>query len=138
MKSLMLLASLFAFIAPCVAAPATRSGGVHTGASLQVHNTKEEGEDRVYTPREVDERARITNKLENPPRPGSDCPSQGTVKLKMILHRSGEVRGVTIIEGIGCSYDGATVEAARGLKFKPAVKGGRPVSQYQIFMYSYY
>ena len=82
-------------------------------------------------------KAKITNKTENLPVVGTDCPREGMVTLRIILHKSGEVTEVTLIKGMGCSYDQATLETARKLKFTPAVKDGQQVSQYQIFEYRY-
>ena len=94
-------------------------------------------DDRVYTAEEVDVKAKITNKMENIPQNGSDCPHQGMVSLRIVLHKSGRVTDIAIIKGMGCSYDKATVETARKFKFTTAVKNGQPVSQYQIFEYRY-
>lgn len=83
-------------------------------------------------------KAKITNKMENLPEPGKDCPSRaGVVVLRIVLHKSGRVTEVTIMKGMGCSYDEAAVGAARKFKFTPAVKDVKQVSQYQIFEYRY-
>ena len=94
-------------------------------------------EDHVYMAKDVDVKAKITNRTENIPEVGRDCPRQGLVTLKVTLHKSGEVTEVKIMKGMGCSYDEATVAAARKFKFTPAVKDDRPVSQYQIVEYVY-
>jgi len=104
------------------------SGGVETGVNA---------EDRIYTAQEVDVRAKITNKMKNLPKAGNDCPRDGMVTLRILLHKSGRVTDVTILKGMGCSYDQATVEVAGKFRFIPAVKDRKQVSQYQIFEYRY-
>ena len=120
MKSLIYLSSLCSLIALFVVVAAAQQGS----------------DDRVYTAGEVDVKAKITNKFENVPENGSDCPRQGMVRLQITLHKSGRVTEVTIMKGMNCSYDKATVEIARKFKFTP-VKDGQQVSQYQIFEYRY-
>jgi TonB family protein len=130
MKSLIYLFALLSFIAPYIEGP-----GINSLA--QERKTHEAEDDHVYASREVDVPAKITNKMENLPEPGKDCPHAGLVRLKITLHRSGDVTEVAIIKGMGCSYDEATVEAARKFKFIPAVKDGKQVSEYKIFEYQY-
>ena len=52
------------------------------------------------------------------------------VELRIVLHKSGRVTEVTIMKGMGCSYDEAAVGAARKFKFTPRVKDGKQVSRY--------
>jgi TonB family protein len=138
MRSLVYFASLLGLMALCMYVGAAPCAGSYTPPPLQERDTQEAEDDRVYAYSEVDVKAKITNKMENLPEPGKDCPSHaGLVRLKVILHKSGRVAEVTIIKGMGCSYDEAAVEAARKFKFTPAVKGGERVSQYQIFEYQY-
>jgi TonB family protein len=135
MKSLIYLSSLFTLIASCTIVGA---GQFQQSYILLSQERKTQGADEViYTAEEVDVKAKITNKMENIPKEGGDCTRQGKVSLRIILHKSGKVTGVTIIKGMGCSYDEATVEVARKFKFTPAVKDGQQVSQYQMFEYRY-
>ena len=137
MKSLVHLTPLLTLLAACMVTGAAPRGGSYTPTPAQERKTQDAEEEHVYTYREVDVKAKITNKMENLPRAGRDCPREGLVRLRIILHKSGRVTEVTIIKGMGCSYDKATVEAARRFTFSPAVKDSRAVSQYQIFEYSY-
>ncbi len=138
MKSLTYFACLLILVGCCVGVEGAAGGASRTLQPLQGRNSQEAEEDHVYSYNEVDVKARITNKMENLPEPGKDCPPRaGLVRLKIVLHKSGRVADVTVIKGLGCSYDEATVEAARKFKFTPAVKDGRQVSQYQIFEYQY-
>jgi TonB family protein len=127
---------LFSWIALFAALGAAQQGNSNMRPPSQP-KTQAANDDRVYAATEVDVKARITNKMENIPVEGSDCPRQGLVRLRLILHKSGRVTEVTIIRRMACSYDKATVEIARKFKFTPAEKDGQQVSQYQIFEYRY-
>ena len=138
MWSLAYFASLLGLVALCLRVEAAPHDGSYTPPPLQERNTQEAEDDRVYAYREVDVKAKISNRMEHLPEPGKDCPPQaGLVRLKVVLHKSGRVAEVTVIKGMGCSYDESAVEAARKFKFTPAVKDGKRVSQYQIFEYQY-
>lgn len=137
MHSLIYTISLFALIVSLTGVGSARCAQSYIPLPSQECKTQEGDEDRVYTVREVDVKAKITNKMERLPEAGKDCPREGMVTLRMILHKSGKVTEVTIIKGLGCSYDEATMEIARKFKFTPATKDGQPVSQYQIFEYRY-
>ena len=136
MKSFIYISCLFSLIACCTIVGVARGEQSCIRVSSQEQRTQ--GADEViYTASEVDVKAKITNKMDNLPEVGSDCPRAGMVTLRIILHKSGKVTEVTIIKGMGCSYDKATVEVARKFKFTTAVKDGQQVSQYQIFEYRY-
>jgi TonB family protein len=137
MKLLVPFAFLFSLMASCMSVGAIPRRELYMPPPSQERKNQDADEDRVYTAKEVDVKAKITNRMENLPEAGRDCPREGLVRLRIILHKSGKVTEVTIIKGMGCSYDEATVEVARKFKFTPAVKDGEPVSQYQIFEYRY-
>jgi len=138
MKSLVYFASLLMLAVCCVGTGVAADGQTHTPPPSQEQKIEESEDDHVYAYSEVDVKAKITNKMENLPEPGKDCPSRaGLVRLKIVLHKSGRVAEVTILKGMGCSYDEASIEAARKFKFTAAVKSGKRVSQYQIFEYQY-
>lgn len=98
---------------------------------------KSDGDDKVYTAKEVDVKAKVTNRMENLPASGSDCPVRGRVTLRAILHKSGKVTEVVLVKGLGCSYDQAAMDVVRKYKFTPAIKDGHPVSQYSDIEYEY-
>ena len=107
-------------------------------------NTFVQGEDRVYTEAQVTEKATI---LERPnprfPQQLWNCSSwpkrrKSTtlgVKLKVVLLKSGVVGEVEVIKGRPCGTTESSIDAARSIKFKPAVKNGAAVSQYLITTY---
>ena len=97
--------------------------------------------ERIYSSKEVDERVRILKK----PTPGFTREARrngtrGFVVLEAILAADGSVKHIEVLTGLpdGLSYK--AIEAARQIKFRPAVKDGKPVSvrvevryQFQVF-----
>lgn len=126
MKSILILA---------VIASAITAAIIHS-AEANVHSTAQADEDnKVYTSKEVDAKAKIRNKLEHLPQRKEDCRSQVRAKARAVLHKSGKVTEVVIQESSGCSYDAEVVRVVRLLKFTPAMKDGHPVSQYSELEY---
>jgi TonB family protein len=62
---------------------------------------------------------------------------QGTVTLRVILHSSGRVKDVCVVEGLPYGLTRRAVEAAYRIKFEPAVKEGRPVSVTTLIQYEF-
>ena len=106
--------------------------------SPEQHQKEERTEDPIYSAREVDVRAKIIRLLDDPPTPGSDCRGRRRllVALRAVLRKSGKVTEVELVKGSGCSrYDTDAIRAVQNIKFDPALKDNRPVSQYQRFEY---
>jgi len=98
---------------------------------------REKDEDRIYTFKEVDTKAKVTNVMDNPPKRGKDCSERTTltVTVRAVLRRSGDVTDVELVRASGCdSYDRSAIESVGKMKFTAAVKAGRKVSQYQEFI----
>jgi TonB family protein len=95
-------------------------------------------EDKVYSSKEVDVKARFTNRVTKLPSAHKrGCPVNGHVLVRVVLHKSGKITEATVIKGLGCSYDKDAAEAVRQLKFIPAMKDGQPVSQYVTIEFDY-
>ena len=87
------------------------------------------GEDKVYKQSDVDKKAEMTER----PRAqvGGKCPrgSSGAVKFEIILRRSGTVDISNMTQSSSCeAFDKSAYNAAKGIKFNPAIKDGQPVS----------
>jgi TonB family protein len=96
-------------------------------------------EQKTYHGPEVTKRARILAKP-NPdyPRRARASNVAGEVVLRIILLSSGEVSDeVTVIRGLPEGVTEAALKAARKIKFTPAEKDGRPVSQYVTVVYNF-
>ena len=86
---------------------------------------KQSANERIYTGKEVDVKAKIKPTPNDPPQPGRDCDDfdfRLLAVLKVVLHRSGTVSEVKLIKGSGCSFDKDAIRVARKIKFEPALK----------------
>jgi TonB family protein len=94
--------------------------------------------ERIYEPNEVDQKARITKKL--PPRYTERARNNGvsgTVILRMVLRSSGEIGDIIIVKGLPDGLNEECIRVARQIRFVPAVKDGRPASQYANTEYNF-
>lgn len=108
--------------------------------SPEKREKEEPEEDRIYWVKEVDVRAKVIRVLADPPKPGTDCPGRMRLLVSVIavLRKSGKVTDAELVRDSGCSsYDTDAIRAVQNVKFSPALKDNRPVSQYQRFEYQY-
>lgn len=61
----------------------------------------------------------------------------GTVRLRMVLAADGTVRDIVPLTTLHEGLTEQAVEAARDIEFTPALKDGRPVSQYVTVEYNF-
>jgi TonB family protein len=67
------------------------------------------------------------------------CPERGEATLSVVVHKSGKVTAVTLVEGSGCAvFDSRAVKDAWKLKYTPALKDARPVSQVATLVTRYW
>ncbi|HEV2880767.1 MAG TPA: TonB family protein [Pyrinomonadaceae bacterium] len=92
----------------------------------------------IYTATEVTTRANILSKPEPlyTERARSNGIS-GTVRLRMLLSFDGRVRQIRVLKGLGGGLTEMAINAARAIKFTPATKDGRPVSQFVTIEYNF-
>ena len=110
------------------------------GSSGAQQQENPSGSDRVYKPREVDKKAVIDQKSWEENRPSKEgCASRsGTATVRVVLRKTGMVTDAELLGKSGCeSFDEGAIRAVERVKFKPAVKGGSPVSQYIVFQYRF-
>jgi TonB family protein len=93
---------------------------------------------RVFSPREVTQKARILSK----PEPQYTIEARqndvsGTVILKVVLGADGVVRNIRAISGLPYGLTERAIAAARQIRFSPAMKDGRPVSQSITIEYNF-
>lgn len=82
--------------------------------------------------------AEITEK----PRPDTDFTggrvvSQGQIVVRMVLRANGKVSDVSIVKGGTPQMNKAVIKAAKKIKFTPAIKDGRKVSQWVTIEYNF-
>src|SRR5579885_570745 len=91
---------------------------------------------RIFTPKDVTQRALITSK----PEPSFTEAARkdnvtGLVRLRAVLSASGAVTGITVVKGLSDGLTEKAIEAAKQIKFRPAQKDGHAVSQYVTLEY---
>jgi TonB family protein len=95
-------------------------------------------ETRYFKPSEVDQKARILTRPE--PQYTEEARANlvtGTVVLRAVFSANGEVTNVRLVSGLPDGLTERAVEAAFGIRFVPAIKDGRPVSQYIQIEYNF-
>ena len=95
-------------------------------------------DDRPFRQSEVTKKAVITFK----PEPGFTEWARrfnvtGVVRLRAILHSSGEMRNISVVKTLPHGLTGKSLAAARQMRFEPAQKDGRAVSQYVVLEYNF-
>ncbi|MBA2731430.1 MAG: energy transducer TonB [Acidobacteria bacterium] len=61
----------------------------------------------------------------------------GTVVLRAVFSANGMVTNITTVSGLPHGLTERAMEAAKKIKFSPATKNGRPVSQYIQIEYNF-
>lgn len=94
--------------------------------------------ERVYPASIVDQKPKILSK----PKPGYTeearrNKTQGVVIIRMVLTAKGTVEQLRVVRGLPDGLSEKGLEAARQIKFQPAVKDGKPVSVSILVEYSF-
>jgi protein TonB len=93
---------------------------------------------KVYPPREVEVKARILSRPE--PQYTEEARKNqvsGTVVLRAVFSSSGQVTNIRTVSGLPNGLTERAIAAARQIRFSPAMKGGRAVSQYIQIEYNF-
>lgn len=126
-----LLCLVLGLFVPAARAAQTPARGVEQPAAQSA------GE-KVYLRKEVDTPAKVTHR--QPPNfPSNDAGRifRGTVRVRAVLGADGKVSGIEVLGAVADEVRRTSIEAVRKTKFKPALKGGRAVSQYATFEHNY-
>ena len=62
---------------------------------------------------------------------------RGDVRLRVVLAADGTVRNVFPIKSLSYGLTESAMEAARQIKFQPAIRNGEPASQFATFVYEF-
>jgi protein TonB len=135
----LLLVTLCLAAAPARAATQAGPGrGVQPRPCRAPRPVAREDDEKVYEGKEVTCRAVITGRPEPVyPRRAREDGVQGTVRVRVVLLASGKVGEVLVIKGLPEGVSEAAVEAARRIKFTPAIKDDRWVSQRVLVEYAF-
>jgi TonB family protein len=93
---------------------------------------------RIFNPKEVEVKARILSRPE--PQYTEDARKNqvsGTVVLRAVFSSSGQVTNIRTVSGLPHGLTERAIAAARQIRFTPAMKGGRAVSQYIQIEYNF-
>lgn len=61
----------------------------------------------------------------------------GQVRLRLVLSNDGKVRNIFPIKSLGHGLTESAMEAARQIKFQPAIRNGEPASQFATVVYDF-
>jgi len=123
----------------------TRSQYEFTSSQTPVQNSNSSAQqekpvavNHAYIGKEVDTKVIISKK----PRPkytkaARNNKMEGTVVLKVVFSSTGEVNNIHTVTGLPFGLTERAIEAARKIKFKPAIKDGRPVSMWIQLEYNF-
>ena len=94
--------------------------------------------ERIFTSKEVDERVQILRK----PTPvytyeARKHQRRGYVILRAILAADNTVKHIEVLTGLPDGLTEKSIEVARQIKFKPAMKDGKPVSVWVELQYQF-
>ncbi len=93
---------------------------------------------KVFGAREVTRKAILLSK----PEPGFTEEARknnvmGVVKLRLVLASSGQVTNIAVVKGLPDGLTEKAIAAARQIRFQPAQKDGRAVSQHIVIEYNF-
>ncbi len=128
--------------APNVSAPSARTyrsrGCRSRRARVETEAFALGDENRVFNMDELEQRAVLLSR----PEPGFTEAARmnnvtGTVRLRAVLGADGDVSNITVISGLPDGLTERAIDAAHGIRFMPAWKDGRRVSQYVTVEYNF-
>ena len=97
-------------------------------------------EERIYTNgKEVDKRPVLKRKPE--PEYTDEARQnriEGTVVLRCVFAATGEVRSFHVVSGLPYGLTESSIAAGKRIKFKPAIKDGKPVSYWMELRYNFW
>jgi protein TonB len=94
--------------------------------------------DRVYTPSQVTERARVLSKPEPQyTEEARKADTTGAVILRVVFSRTGEVTNIRAIQTLPFGLTEKAIAAARQIRFVPARRNGQAVSMYMQLEYNF-
>ena len=93
---------------------------------------------RPFRPAEVTRKAVLTAKPEPDfTEEARKNDVEGVVRLRVVLSAKGSVQGIRVVKGLPDGLTEKAIEAARQIRFTPAQKDGRTVSQYVTLEYNF-
>ncbi len=98
----------------------------------------ESGNDKGFSPKEVDTRAVVTARPEPKyTREARRAGIQGDVILKLLLSSGGDINRVRVVRRLPFGLTETAIQAACQIRFKPAIKNGQAVAQWLTLEYPF-
>lgn len=110
--------------------------------SLRIQGTEakngQSDEEHIYKGKEVDKKPVVKSK----PQPEYTAAAklhriEGTVVLRCIFASTGETKHFFVISGLPDGLTDTSIAAAKKIKFKPAMKDGKPVTIWMELQYNF-
>jgi len=92
--------------------------------------------DQVYAAKEVDKKARMLNSPAPDLSTDASTRPVGTVILRVVFAKTGRVENIKVIRGLPNGLTEKCIEAAKQIRFTPAMKDGQPVSMWMQLEYA--
>jgi len=93
----------------------------------------------IYKGSEVDQKARVTKKPEPKyTRTARKHQIEGTVVIRCVFASTEQITNLHIVSGLPDGLTESAVEAAKKIKFIPAMKDGHPVSMWMELQYNFH
>jgi TonB family protein len=135
----------FAATGPAAAAPQIKEfftsielGPNTNGMDVSTFFTTSANGEKIYMGRGVDVKARLISKPEPAyTKDARDNRVEGTVILRAILSSNGSVENIRVVQGLPDGLTTQAIESAKGIKFVPAMKDGKPVSMWIQLEYNF-
>jgi TonB family protein len=103
-----------------------------------LEDNKPPTDDHIFSSAELTQKARIISRPEPMyTKEARDAQVSGMVKLRVVLKYTGEVTDVEVLEGLPKGLTEKTIEVAKQIKFVPAMRGGKKVSQEVVLEYNF-
>ena len=100
--------------------------------------TSPPGQRTIYGASEVDKKAKLVDTpLAAYTEEARQADARDEVRLRLVLAGDGTIRNMFPIKSAGHALTESAVTAAQQIKFEPAVKDGRPVSQFVTLVYEF-
>jgi TonB family protein len=113
-------------------------GASASSSAQEAQGRKQDEAEEVFRVSEVSQRAEFKSRPEPLYTPEArDAGIEGVIRLRMVLSDSGKVTNIAVMRGLPGGLNEQAIKAARKIKFKPAIKDGKKVSQYVTIDYNF-
>jgi TonB family protein len=117
----------------------SRSEALRDYAGMSMNNAPVTALSKIYMPTEVTTRARVLQRRDEPEYTEEARRNlvSGIVVLRAVIAFDGRLRGIRVVSGLPFGLTQNAIDAARKIKFAPALLNGQPVSQYIQIEYNF-